>query len=101
MFQSFWLRQLARRWSFRDGNRRHAGRIHLPIRLLMRPRLEVLEERCLLSATITDLGLLPRMDFSAAYGINANGDGVGESGIGNTSHAFLYRKSTGIMTDLG
>jgi probable HAF family extracellular repeat protein len=56
--------------------------------------LEVLESRCLLTYTITDLGTLPGDLSSAAYGINSAGQVVGESG----AHAFLY---DGGMLDLG
>src|ERR1039458_2227867 len=49
---------------------------------------------------VTDLGTLPGGSYSAASGINNNGQVVG--GAGTTSgpdHAFLY--SGGIMSDLG
>jgi len=52
--------------------------------------------------TIIDLGTLPGDSTSAATGINASGQVVGESGpsLGaNPGHAFLY--SGGSMTDLG
>ena len=61
-------------------------------------RLEVLEDRCLLSATLIDLGTLGGTT-SDAYGINASGQVVGVSTTSNGySHAFLY--SGGSMTDL-
>jgi probable HAF family extracellular repeat protein len=62
--------------------------------------LERLEDRCLLSYTITDLGTLGGMD-SYAYGINNHGQVVGEArtadGVG--VHAFFWQD--GVMTDLG
>ena len=62
--------------------------------------LEVLEDRCLLSYTITDLGTLGGAT-SAAYALNAAGDAVGEADLptGQYGDAFLY--SSGTMTDLG
>jgi uncharacterized membrane protein len=42
--------------------------------------LEQLEERCLLSYSITDLGTLPGNVASGALGINNAGQVVGESG---------------------
>jgi probable HAF family extracellular repeat protein len=62
--------------------------------------LEILEDRCLLSYSITDLGTLGG-DTSAAYAINAAGDVVGEADLatGQYGDAFLY--SGGTMTDLG
>jgi len=50
---------------------------------------------------VTDLGTLPGGDSSVAFGINANGDVVGNSTLpGNAyGHAFLYSKGT--LTDMG
>ena len=62
--------------------------------------LEALEDRCLPSYTVTDLGTLGGVN-SYAYGINNLGQVVGYSAISGSSptHAFLY--SDGAMTDLG
>lgn len=55
------------------------------------------------SGGITTLGALQGSGYSAAYGINGNGDIVGSSRVGGSSgapsHAFLYRQ--GAMIDLG
>ncbi len=47
--------------------------------------------------TVTDLGTLGG-NYSYAYGINANGQVVGDSGTASGKHAFLYSSST--MMDL-
>jgi probable HAF family extracellular repeat protein len=62
--------------------------------------VEILEDRYLLSYTVTDLGLLGRMD-STARGINAAGEVVGWGGPPRTGpvHAYLYDGSA--FTDLG
>ena len=80
----------------------HLG--HEPRRSRHQPRpllLEQLEERCLLSYTITDLGTLPGAVESHALGINGSGQVVGYSyfsaGFG---HAFIWDSSNG-MQDLG
>lgn len=53
-----------------------------------------------LSYSITDLGTLPDGSYSAAYGINASGEVVGQSGAGDGEfHAFSY--VGGSLTDLG
>jgi probable HAF family extracellular repeat protein len=50
---------------------------------------------------IEDLGVLPRRLISYGYGINNNGDVVGESSGGKAmGHAFLCSRS-GVMVDLG
>ena len=62
---------------------------------------DVLEDRRLLAvsiASIVDLGTLGRNGWSDAYGINDKGQVVGESGVSEESHAFLY---DGTMHDLG
>lgn len=55
------------------------------------------------SGAITTLGSLQDSGYSAAYGINVNGEIVGSSRVGGSagapSHAFLFRQ--GAMVDLG
>jgi probable HAF family extracellular repeat protein len=55
------------------------------------------------SGAITTLGSLQESGYSAAYGININGEIVGSSRVGGStgapSHAFLFRQ--GAMIDLG
>jgi probable HAF family extracellular repeat protein len=48
---------------------------------------------------MTDLGTLPGGGISFAYGINDDGDVVGENRSSTTTHAFLWHD--GWMTDLG
>jgi len=63
--------------------------------------LECLEERCLLSYQVTDLGTLQSDNFNAALGINDNGQVVGVSYIySGPSHAFVWDADNG-MQDLG
>jgi probable HAF family extracellular repeat protein len=65
--------------------------------------LESLEERCLLSYQVTDLGTLPGATDSFAHGINNAGQVVGDSGDIFASvprHAFLWDATNG-MQDLG
>jgi probable HAF family extracellular repeat protein len=69
---------------------------------MQKPWLESLEERCLLSYQITDLGTLPGGTQSLAYGINNSGQVVGDSTFAGSpfSHAFLWDATNG-MQDLG
>src|SRR6516164_1373322 len=79
----------------------HSRHHQRPPRRSARPLVvEVLEDRCLLSYTVTDLSLLGRVE-GPAYGINAAGEVVGWAGRPRTgpTHAFLYDGS--VMNDLG
>src|SRR5262245_27191896 len=80
------------------GTRRHKGRRPAAYQLC----LQGLEERCLLSYQITDLGTLPGYTYSSwAYGINNNAQVVGSScTTSGACHAFLWDAATG-MQDLG
>jgi probable HAF family extracellular repeat protein len=61
--------------------------------------VERLEERCLLSYMITDLGTFGGA-FSLARGVNAAGEVVGQARtVCGSDHAFLY--CNGVLTDLG
>jgi probable HAF family extracellular repeat protein len=63
-----------------------------------RPVLEALEDRCLLSYSVADLGTLAG-SFSYAYGINASGQVVGQST--EASFGFLHAFATPPMQDIG
>jgi len=91
MFLTHALRSLTRSTFRRKSRRRPPGRRPLA----RRPQVESLEDRCLLSYTVTDLGLL------SANGINNRGQVVGLANTpGDTqTDAFLY--SHGTLTDLG
>ena len=57
------------------------------------PQLLVLEDRCLLSYTLTEL------PFFSAYGLNEAGQVAGVEGTSDGEHAFLW--DSGVLTDLG
>jgi probable HAF family extracellular repeat protein len=67
-----------------------------------RLQVEALEERCVLSYAVTDLGTLPGYETSYARDINAAGQVVGraDSNTSYTNRAFLWGPGTG-MLDLG
>jgi probable HAF family extracellular repeat protein len=76
-------------------------RILMPKASLLARRLivERLEDRCLLSYTVTDLGTLGG-PWSAGFGVNNAGDVSGASQLlDHSQHAFFYRD--GILADLG
>ncbi len=59
--------------------------------------IEQLEERCLLSYSVTDLGTLPGLPSSKALGINLSGQVVGECDANSGSdHAFLWDSTNGM-----
>jgi probable HAF family extracellular repeat protein len=63
--------------------------------------VERLEDRCVLSYQITDLGTLPGFNASFALGVNDSGQVVGYSiNDARPYHAFLWDAATG-MQDLG
>jgi probable HAF family extracellular repeat protein len=64
-----------------------------------RPRLESLEDRCLLSYSVTDLGTFPWGDWSRANAVNDSDQVTGSSGTEVNFHAFFW--DAGTMTDLG
>jgi len=94
MFLTHALRSLTRSTFRRKSLRRPPGRRPLA----RRPQVESLEERCLLSYTVTNLGSLGG-GGSFPYGINNRGQVVGVSNGPAQTDAFLYSK--GKMTDLG
>ena len=64
-----------------------------------RPSVEALEDRCVPSYSVIDLGTLGG-SYSQGNDINASGQVVGRSTLSDgTGHAFLWQN--GIMTDLG
>jgi hypothetical protein len=58
MHLSQWLQQLGQRWSPRGGNRRRAAHVPAPTRRRVRPILEALEDRCLLSSLTINPALI-------------------------------------------
>jgi len=100
MFSVNWLSRMPRfRYGSHSTSRRTATRgLAYPHQLVV----EKLEDRCLLSYSITDLGTLPVAygGSSVATGINNQGQVVGYSdSIAGNPHAFLWEE--GNMTDLG
>ena len=92
-----WLRKLT-------STRRRQGRSTRPARC--RPELEALEDRCLMSYTPIDLGVLPDAGPNPSpyarglYGINDLHQVVGASATAtSTMHAVMW--DNGAMTDLG
>jgi probable HAF family extracellular repeat protein len=84
-----------------SGVQRGGRRAGVRQRRRQQPWLESLEERCLLSYQITDLGTFPGDNGSIAYGLNDSGQVVGDSSIdGFPGHAFLWDATNG-MQDLG
>jgi probable HAF family extracellular repeat protein len=94
MFLTHALRSLTRSTFHRNRPQRAPGRRPLA----RKPQIESLEERCLLSYTVTDLGTLGG-PFASPAAINNRGQVVGSTGGDTTGHAFLWQK--GMMTDLG
>jgi probable HAF family extracellular repeat protein len=92
---SAWARYLGRPNA--DQSRRARQKAAQPT---VKPRLEILEERCLLSYSIIDLGTLGG-GFSFASGPNNSGQvaGTAETPSGS-QHAYLWDSSQG-MQDLG
>jgi len=68
-------------------------------RRIPKPWLEALEERCLLSYQVTDLGTLPGDDWGFAYGINNFSQVVGRSQDSYTTipEAFLWDATRGMQ----
>jgi len=87
-----------KRKSYQQNSRRSRYKRATPRKL----QLEGLEDRCVLSYAITDLGTLPGFESSSAEDINSDGQVVGSTYDldTNTYHAFLWDKSAG-MIDLG
>ncbi len=103
MIRNHWLLQLSQRRFPQRGRKQHR---FMPCASAMtRHRvtlsLEALEDRLALSATITDIGVLPGDELSSANAISASGQvvGVSEKNLGVPHASFLY--SNGQMTDLG
>src|SRR5262249_6498226 len=94
MFFTHALRSLTRSTFRRKSLRRLPGRRPRA----RRPQVESLEDRCLLSYTVTDLGSLG-VGESFPLGINNRGQVVGAAPTNITDHAFLWQDGT--MTDLG
>jgi len=69
--------------------------------LCCRLAAEGLEERYLLSYTITDVRTFPGYTFSTATGVNASGQAVGYDFTSNLSSARAYLYDSGALTDLG
>jgi probable HAF family extracellular repeat protein len=96
MVRTWWHKLFSQGQSGVQRGDRRAG---VGQRLMQKPLLESLEERCLLSYQITDLGSLPSGNGeSAPYGINDSGQVVGESFIDfPNGHAFLWDATNGMQ----
>ena len=84
------------------GVQRGARRARVRQRLRQKPLLQSLEDRCLLSYSVTDLGILPGATASFARGINNSGQvaGVSEAvdDYDNVSdEAFLWDATNGMQ----
>src|SRR6516165_404454 len=101
MFSVNWLSRMPRfRYGSHSTSRRTATRgLAYPHQLVV----EKLEDRCLLSYSITDLGTLPVAygGSSVATGINDRGQVVGYSLIPAVQEVHAVLWDAGVMTDLG
>jgi probable HAF family extracellular repeat protein len=98
MLRTLWHKLFSQAQS---GVPRSDRRIRVRQRSLQKPLLESLEERCLLSYQVTDLGTLSGLDDSMARGINGSGQVVGASYSDfSRPYAFLWDAVNG-MQDLG
>ena len=83
-----------------DASRNASRKTPARERPISRLGVERLEERCLLSYTITDLGGFPQSYQSFAYAINNQGQVVGEAPTPPRAHQAVVWEG-GAMTPLG